>query len=234
MDQFFSAVRPMITIGGLDHFIYLVIIIALTAITIIFRDSIKTHEGKVMAVILIIALLQRILSLVYYVSIGEYTLGESLPLHICRLVCILIIVQFFVRKAWLDQLIFFWGVFAYASFIYPADISPLTHILGVTFVILHSLNILFPLIRHYTVGFMPTFKGAALAAFLFVIYLPLMAMFNVWTNGNYFYLVERPFLHGMGDVPYFFINLFGVCIGFLIIGGVFSVMTGKRNSSWEK
>lgn len=228
MEQFFNAVRPIITIGGFDHFIYLFIIVNLFIITIRCRNSIRKYSNRVMFGILVIALLQRILSIDYYIYIENYTLGESLPLHICRLVCILIIIQFFIRKDWLDQLIFFWGIFAYASFIYPDDISPLTHILGVTFVLLHSLNILFPLIRYYTVGFVPTFRGAGVSAAIFIIYLPTMVLLNFWTDGNYFYLSERPFLHNMNNIPYFLINLFGVCIGFLVIGALFSVINKKR------
>lgn len=234
MERFFSAVRPIVTMGGIHHFIYLVIIVALLLFIITFRRQLRTHEKVIMAGILVIAILQRILSFTYFAYIDAYTLAESLPLHICRLVCILIIIQFFLKKDWLDQVIFFWGLFAYASFIYPVDISPPTHVMGITFVILHSLNILFPLVRHFTAGFMPSFKGSVIAAALFAVYLPLMAIFNEWTGGNYFYMVERPFFYDMADVPYFLINFFGVCTAFLLIGLIFSVLTKNISGRIKK
>ncbi|MGY3771591.1 TIGR02206 family membrane protein [Tetragenococcus solitarius] len=221
MEQFFSAARPEIAIGGKDHFLYLFIIIILFILLVSFRHQLKAHKKAVMLTTLILALLQRGLSFTYFIYIREYTLAESLPLHICRLVCLLIIFQFFLRKDWLDQLIFFWGLFAYGSFIYPIEISPLTHVMGVTFVLLHSLNLLFPLVRYFTVGFIPSFKGSIIASVAFAIYLPTVAVFNAWAGGNYFYLVERPFFYTMAELPYFFINLIGVCLAFLTIGIIF-------------
>lgn len=225
MEQFFNGARPEITIGGKDHFLYLFIIIALFILLFCYQRQVKIHEKTVMRVVLLLALIQRGLSLTYFIYIGEYTLAESLPLHICRLVCLFIIFQFFLRKDWLDQIIFFWGLFAYASFVYPVDISPLTHVMGVTFVLLHSLNILFPLVRHFAVGFLPSFKGSVIATASFFVYLPVMIGFNSWSGGNYFYLVERPFFYNMPNIPYFLLNLFGVCLAFLTIGFIFDKVT---------
>lgn len=178
MNQFFSAVQPEIIVGGTEHFLYLSIIIGLFIFIISFRHQFKLHEKTIMIGILVLALLQRGLSFVYFVYIGEYTLAQALPLHICRLVCLLIIAQFFLRKDWLDQVIFFWGLFAYASFIYPVEISPLTHIMGITFVLLHSLNVLFPVVRHFTTGFTPSFKGSVIAAVSFTVYLPMVNLIS--------------------------------------------------------
>ncbi|AYW47466.1 TIGR02206 family membrane protein [Tetragenococcus koreensis] len=229
MDQFFNAARPEITIGGKDHFLYLFIIIALLTLLFCYQRQVKIYEKTVMWIVLLLALIQRGLSLAYFISIGEYTLAEALPLHICRLVCLFIILQFFLQKDWLDQIIFFWGLFAYASFVYPVEISPLTHVMGITFVLLHSLNILFPLVRYFTVGFVPSFRGSLLAVVLFAIYLPLVAVFNELTDGNYFYLVERPFFHNMASLPYFLLNFFGVSIAFLMVGLVFDKIGKARD-----
>lgn len=227
MDQFFSFGSPLVTIGDIYHFTYLVIIVVLVIATVYFRNSIKKYEKAVMIGILLITILQWVVGNAYHVYFGTYTLEESLPLHICRLVCLLIIIQFFLRKNWLDQVIFFWGLFAYGAFIYPVDISRPTHITGITFLILHSLNVLFPLIRYFTVGFLPTFKGSMIASALFAVYLPAMAVTNRWLDSNYFYIEDRPFFHDMGNLTYFLVNLIGVCVSFLIIGWIFQRMTYK-------
>ena len=228
MDGFFSRVPPVIDVGSTEHFIYLALIIGLLAVIVYFRDYIKHRKG-VMTAVLITAVIQRVLSNSYYIFSAGYPIDEALPLYICRLVCLFIIIQFFIRNKWLDQVIFYWGLFAYGSFIYPVDISSPVHITGITFVILHGLIIVFPLIRHYTSGFVPGLKGAVISALLFAVYMPLVSAFSNMVGGNYFYTNERPFLHNMGDMNYFLLNLFGVCTAFIIIGLMFSVLSRKLN-----
>lgn len=222
MTQFFHPVPPVITIGSTEHFIYLAVIIMMITLIICFRSYIKQHVKMVMMMVLVTAVFQRVLSNIYYVFIVSYPIEEALPLYICRLVCLLIILQCFIRNKWLDQLIFYWGLFAYGSFIYPVDISSPAHITGITFLILHGLIISFPLIRYYTTGFVPNIKGALLSAGMFLIYMPLVVWFSRRVDGNYFYTEQRPFLHEWSDAGYLLFNLIGVCTGFLIAGLIFT------------
>lgn len=222
MSQFFNPVPPVITIGSTEHFIYLAVIVVIITLIIRFRKLIKQHTNTVMMMVLFTAIIQRILSNIYYVFIVGYPIEEALPLYICRLVCLFIILQCFIRNKWLDQLIFYWGLFAYGSFIYPVDISSPVHITGITFLILHGLIITFPLIRYYTSGFIPNIKGALLSAGLFLIYMPLVVWFSRRVDGNYFYTEQRPFLHDLSDTGYLLFNLIGVCTGFLIVALMFT------------
>src|SRR5699024_11520297 len=89
-----------------------------------------------------------------------------------------IILQFFIKKDVLDQMIFYWGIFAYASFIYPVGISSPFHMLGISFFILHTLIILYPMLRHLVTGFYPTVKGAIVSSVFFMIYITLMHLLN--------------------------------------------------------
>lgn len=227
MDQFFSLRSPNVIVGDMYHFINLIIIILLVASVIYFRKNVKKYSEVVMAGVLFAVIFQWLLGNAFLIYAGYLTLEESLPLHICRLVGLLIIIQFFARKNWLDQVIFYWGLFAYGAFIYPVDISRVTHVTGVTFLMLHSLNVLFPLIRYFTSGFIPSFKGAVTASLLFALYLPVMALVNRWLDSNYFYIERRPFFHEMGNLTYFLVNLFGVIISILIIGYIFERITKK-------
>ena len=106
MQSFLDPNAQTVQIGDFNHVIYLAGISIILFLLFKFRNQIKENPVRVMLGILIFAVVQRIVSVSYYVIVGEFTVTDSLPLHICRVVCYLIIIQFFVKKKWLDQIIF--------------------------------------------------------------------------------------------------------------------------------
>jgi hypothetical integral membrane protein (TIGR02206 family) len=217
MQSFLDPNAPLVQIGDMNHLMYLIGISVILFTVFTFRKQIKEYPKQVMLGILIVAVVQRIISASYYFIVGEFTVTDSLPLHICRVVCYLIIIQFFVRKPWLDQVIFYWGIFAYASFVYPVGISPAIHMLGISFFMLHSLIIIYPIIRSFINGFVPSIRGALQAAVTFAVYLTCMQLLNNAIGSNYFYTEDRPFLNDLSEPVYFFLNMFGIGIGFVIV-----------------
>lgn len=234
MQSFLDPNAQMVQIGDFNHVIYLLGISIILFLLFKFRTWIKEKSGRVMLGILIFAVVQRIVSVSYYVLAGEFTVTDSLPLHICRAVCYLIIIQFFVKQKWLDQVIFYFGLFAYASFIYPVDISPALHMLGISFFMLHSLIIVYPIIRYFTNGFVPSLKGAFQSAILFAVYLTGMQLLNNAIGSNYFYTEDRPFMHDLSDPLYFFVNMFGIGLGFVIVSLILSFIINLFNSRKRK
>lgn len=234
MHWFLDSSASTVQIGDINHIIYLIGFSIVMFVLFKFRHQIKEHPKRVMLGILIFAVVQRIVSASYYVLVGEFTVTDSLPLHICRVVCYLIIIQFFVKQKWLDQVIFYFGIFAYASFVYPVGISPAMHMLGISFFMLHSLIIVYPIIRYFTVGFMPTVRGAFQSAIIFSIYLTGMQLLNNAINSNYFYTEDRPFFHDLSEPVYFFLNMFGVGIGFVIVSLIIRVIVSFLESKIKK
>src|SRR5699024_7644085 len=115
-------------------------------------------------------------------------------------------------------MIFYWGIFAYASFIYPVGISSPFHMLGISFFILHTLIILYPMLRHLVTGFYPSGRGAIVSSAFLMIYITLMHVLNRSIGRNYFYTIDRPFCHDMPELTYFLVNLIGVSSGFILVG----------------
>lgn len=235
MQSFLDPNAQTVQIGDINHVSYLIGIAIVLFLLFKFRHLIKEYPKKVMLSVVVFAVVQRIVSASYYFLVGEFTVTDSLPLHICRLVCYLIIIQFFVRKQWLDQVIFYWGIFAYASFIYPVGISPAFHMLGFSFFMLHSLIIVYPMVRYLITGFVPSLKGSFQAAIIFAVYLTCMQLLNNAIGSNYFYTEDRPFLHDLSEPVYFFLNMFGIGIGYvvvaLIINLVISLVKSRKNKS---
>ncbi len=230
MQSFLDPNAQMVQIGDFNHVIYLLGISIIMFLLFKFRHQIKENSVRVMFGILIFAVVQRIVSVSYYIIVGEFTVTDSLPLHICRLVCYLIIIQFFVKRKWLDQVIFYFGLFAYASFIYPVGISPALHMLGISFFMLHSLIIVYPIIRYFTNRFVPSLRGALQSAILFAVYLTGMQLLNNTIGSNYFYIEDRPFMHDLSDPVYFFLNMFGIGIGFVIVALIVRLSINLFNS----
>lgn len=234
MQSFLDPEAPLVQIGDLNHVIYLAGIFVILFMLFKFRYQIKENPKTAMLGILIFAIVQQIISSSYYILADEFTVTDSLPLHICRVVCYLIIIQYFAERKWLDQIIFYFGLFAYASFIYPVGISPALHMLGLSFFMLHSLIIVYPIIRYFTSGFAPSLRGAFQSAILFAVYLTGMQLLNNAIGSNYFYTEERPFLHDLSEPVYFLLNMFGIGIGFVIVALLIHLVINYVKHKTEK
>lgn len=234
MQSFLDPEAPLVQIGDLNHVIYLAGIFIILFMLFKFCYQIKENPKMAMLGILIFAIVQQIISSSYYILADEFTVTDSLPLHICRVVCYLIIIQYFAERKWLDQIIFYFGLFAYASFIYPVGISPALHMLGLSFFMLHSLIIVYPLIRYFTKEFVPSLRGALQSAVLFAVYLTSMQLLNNAIGSNYFYTEERPFLHDLSEPVYFFLNMFGIGIGFVIVALLIHLVNNYVKHKTEK
>ena len=218
MNSFVDPNAQTITLASIEQFAYILAFFLVASLLYVNRHRLKGNPKKLMLGILIIAVIQRLISGFYYYFFLDYTIVESLPLHIFRLVCYFIILQFFIKKDVLDQIIFYWGIFAYASFIYPVGISSPFHMLGISFFILHTLIILYPMLRYLVTGFYPSVRGAIVSSVFFMIYITLMHLLNKSIGSNYFYTIDRPFWKDMPELTYFLVNLIGVSSGFILVG----------------
>jgi len=217
MDRVINPAEPFVEPGDVSYFAYLVLLILCFYVIYRMRSGISGNAQKVLFVFLIISIGQRILINTWYLINDDYSLAYSLPFQICRVVIWLIIIQYFVRKDFLNQAIFYMGLFAYAAFIYPVGIHPVWHMAGWAFFILHAANVLFPFAMHYAVGFVPSLKGVFQAYLIFVAYFFFVYFLNPVVGGNYFFIDNRPFFHDMGEGMYVTVNLAGTLLGFLAV-----------------
>lgn len=227
MNWFWDEAVPYIEVGGAGHFIYILLLI--TVFTIFFRNR-ESFNGKLGIIYLTFSILGFIHQLMitgWYIFETGFDMRDAMPLHICRVVIWVIILQPLTRSHSMNNIIFFFGLYAYGSFGLPIAIHPPFHFVGWTFVLLHTVIIIYPFIIHWATGWIPTFKGALQSFGVFLIYFTVVLIVNAIVDGNYFYMDERPFLHEMAEVPYMLLNaastlgifmlglfLSGVLIGF--------------------
>lgn len=105
------------------------------------------------------------------------------------------------------DIVFYFGLFAYGSFALPIAIHPLTHALGISYLINHSLTLLLPFIAWFAFDWRPSRKNLHMAMLYFVFYFIIAVGANALFDGNYFYLVKRPFLQQMNVYIYYSITV---------------------------
>ena len=217
MDRMINPDTPYIEPGDFSYFLYMFLLAVAAYVIYRLRFNVSRNTSLTLLIFLLISVFQRALINSWYLINDDYSLSYSLPFQICRVIIWLIIIQFFVRKDFLNQTIFYIGLFAYAAFFYPIGIHPVWHMAGWAFFILHAANVLFPLAIHFAMGFIPSLKGVFQAYVIFAVYFLFVHFLNPLVGGNYFFINNRPFFHDMNEALYVIVNLAGTFIGFITV-----------------
>ncbi len=207
MNTFLDPNVPYIKLFGIEHLINVVIIMSLFVLIILNRNKLKTYSKQLRTVLLILTIFQQILLYSWYALETGFDLGQALPLHLCRISTLLSIVYFITLNQNIMDIVFYFGLFAYGSFALPIAIHPLTHALGISYIINHSLTLLLPFIAWFAFDWRPKRKNLHLSIILFLFYFIIAVGANALFDGNYFYLVKRPFLQQMNVYIYYSITL---------------------------
>lgn len=217
---------PIDILGG-HHLLYLSILFIFSLLLFLNPQSVKQHRKTITKTILVVSLLQQMLLYGYFIIFDKFTLAESLPLHLSRITTLLIILYILLRKRVLFSLITYFSLFAWLSFLVPTDIQPITHPLGISFLINHVITVLIPfyIIIAYQIKIKSSDKYIAFASF--IVYLMTVYFINPILGGNYFYLVQKPIFKTMSGPLYLFFVIVGTFIFFTIGEKVFKAVERK-------
>lgn len=193
METFLDPHPDFIPVGGRDHLIYVLGLLTVAAALIAGRRWVREHVTRVRWVLLGVLLAQQITLYGFYAATG-WLWAESLPLHISRVSAILVLVYLATGSRRVMDVLFFFGLWAWASFSYPQNIQPVDNILGVSFWINHVLTLLVPFFAVITTSWRPTVRALWRAYGWFLAYVVVAVVANALTGGNYFYQREQPVL----------------------------------------
>ncbi|MFD1851681.1 TIGR02206 family membrane protein [Oceanobacillus bengalensis] len=205
-----------IQILSIDHIIYLFILAISLAVLILYRNKVKRNRKQIAACFLILSILQQILLYSWYIFETGFDVSESLPLQICRISTLLGIWFLVTKNIKVLEIMFYFGLFAYGSFLYPSRIHPVYHVMGISFVVNHVITILLPYFGYIAYQWRPKFKGFLKAYLLFLVYFAFVYVLNPFIDGNYFYLKYRPFFNEWPNYIYVPVVLIVVFIGFYL------------------
>lgn len=231
MNSWWSAGVDYIKPFTLQHLVYIAIVLAVLAAMIVFRNKLKPNAKKITAVVLTVSILQQILLYSWYVFETGYDVSDSLPLHLCRITGLLGVYFLITKNTKVLDLIFYFSLFAYGSFLYPQRIYPITHSMGLSFLISHMITLLLPYYGSKITNWRPTLRGVVKTYLVFVVYFFFVYFFNPLVDGNYFYLKYRPFFGSWPDLAYLPAVLAVTLIGFFAAFGVVNYFGGRAGRS---
>lgn len=192
-----------IEIFGPNHLFYFIVLIIFTALLFTNQTYIRKHSNTISKVIVVISILQQFLLYGSYALLGEFTLQESLPFHISRINTILGIIFLFTKSKTLFNIVAYFSVFAWLSFIVPANIEPITHPRGVSFLTNHVITLLLPFYGMIAYGYNVQASARKTVIGWFLLYFVFVAFFNPLVNGNYFYLRDKPIFASLPNIIYY-------------------------------
>lgn len=179
-----------------QHAIYLGIFLVVLALILTQHRKIRERVEPILGTSLALSIMQVILLYGSYIAEG-FNWAEGLPLHISRVSTFIGILWLVTRKQAFMDVLFFFGLYAYGSFIYPSRVHPITHPIGISFLTNHIITILLPIIAVIAFDWRPTKRAYWRSVACFLIYLVLAMITNAWTGGNYFYMTKRVALQNL-------------------------------------
>lgn len=215
-----------IQILGLDHFIYLSVLAVFGILLFYFQSFIENNRLQLTKIIFCISLAQQFILYGSYILLGEFSLAESLPLHISRINTILGLIFLATRSQQSFNFITYFSVFAWLSFLLPSKVEPITHIRGISFLINHVITLLLPFygLIAYKMTLQRKYRDKVIIYFL--LYFMIVAIVNPLIDGNYFYLKDKPVLSSLPNTVYYPLAILASLILFFLIEGIF--MTIQR------
>lgn len=147
----------------------------------------------------------------YFVYQGIWTLQDSLPFHLCRIMSFNAIVLLFTRNQIAFELLLFLGmVGGFHSLMTPELTHGINLLLLIDYFLVHGALIAAPLYCVFVLGMRPR-KMGWLKSFLYLqFFVVAVALVDYLLGANYMYLaikpeVNNPFL--IGEWPYYIIGL---------------------------
>lgn len=193
METFLDPDPGFIPIGGREHLVYVLGLLAVAAALLAGRGWVREHAAAVRRVLLVVVVAQQLLLYGFYATTA-WSWADSLPLHVSRVSSLLVLVYLVTGSRRVMDVLFFFGLWAWTSFAYPQNVQPPHHVLGVSFWVNHVITLLMPFLAVITTGWRPTVRGLWRSYGWFLGYVVLAVVANALTGGNYFYQRDQPVL----------------------------------------
>lgn len=191
---------PFIEPFSLQHLLYILIVSVFLIVMLSKQDAVKDNRERVAVIFLVVSLFQQVLLYSWYAIEMNFDLSEALPFHISRVTSLIGLYFLWSKNLKIVDVLVYFSLFAYGSFLYPQRIYPMNHVIGLTYLISHAVNILLPFFAYIAYGWRPTKRGMIKAYVFFLLYFVFVYLFNPLVDGNYFYLKYRPFFHEWPDI----------------------------------
>jgi hypothetical integral membrane protein (TIGR02206 family) len=179
-----------------NHLLALGIIILVLVYIFLNRDAFENEKRrnrfrKVLGVVLI---LQQSLLYFWYVTSGNFTLGETLPLYTCRIAIFLCIGMLMCESYKCFELAYFWGIAGGIMALMTPDTSGFgfPHLMFVQFFVGHGGMIISLIFMILVYEYKPTKESIYRSSRWTLVYFAIVGVLNYLVDGNYSYLRAKP------------------------------------------
>jgi hypothetical integral membrane protein (TIGR02206 family) len=228
MNYIVDANVPYISLFGNEHFFYFLSIIGLLTFILVNRTKLKKYRRLIRTSLISLSIFQQVLLYGWYWLIMDFNFSHALPLHLCRISTLIGIAYLILKKSILMDFVFYYGLFTYFSFLLPFSIYPPYHVMGVSYLINHAITLILPFIAWYTWGWKPKYSNLPYVIIGFLVYFNLILWVNDSVQGNYFYLVNRPFLKDLPTFAYNSLAILVTLVGFMLAYWLIHIFTNKK------
>ena len=206
-----NSLHHVIPVGSREWLLLNVVFWSIFIITLVasknFTDENKKRLGKILG---LIALLNFVVSQVWQITQGTWSLETSLPLQLCSLSQLLVGYTMFTGKQLAYEFLLCWGAGAVHAFLTPEITTGGSLFSHVDYTISHGMIILGSVYATMRMGFSPR-EGSWKRVFLYTqIVLPVIGFVNWLVDANYMFLAQKPDAENpliIGDWPYYIIGL---------------------------
>lgn len=202
MHQFFDPTPGWITVGGVDHLMYVLALALVAFLLVTQRRWVRARSRQLRGAVLVASVLQQTTLYGMYAWTG-WDWGESLPLHISRVSAILCVVYLATGSKRVMNVLFYFSLFAWISFSYPQEVWPFWNLFGWTFLVNHVITLLMPVLAWVTSDWRPSRPALWRAYGWMVVYSLVALSANAVTGGNYFYQRSMPVFGAVGQPWYY-------------------------------
>lgn len=206
---FYASDAPFIKPYSAAHIWYLLFCFAVIFLVLFYKEKLQKNADTLGKVLLWVILFQQMWLYGGFLVFGQFTLKESLPMHICRWASILAVFYFITKKQFFLDVVCYLSPYALSSFFYPKNVYHLLHFQGISYMINHLVTVLIPIIAIAVFRWLPSWKAFLNASCTYLVFLALANLANKLTGGNYYYLTDRPFLKAL---PLWFYCLLATCL----------------------
>lgn len=200
---------------SVTHIITIIVMILINVIIILYfrkkkNDKLNKRFCHILAVFM---LFNEIAYTIWSVVTGDWSPGYSLPLHLCDMAMFFSVAMLISKNYFLYEITYFWGIGGSLQTLITPDLYPYSfpHFIYFNFFFAHGAIVTAVLFMTFVEGFRP-FKKSILKAIIFTnIYMAIISVVNILTDGNYMFLCHKPnsasIIDYLGPWPWYILGL---------------------------
>ncbi|MFI3163993.1 MAG: TIGR02206 family membrane protein [Bacillota bacterium] len=243
--KFFAKIEVEETFNAFatPHIVALLLMLAVIALLIIFKNKINASEKKVNALrytFATIFILQQIAYTVWKTYVGEYSLGEILPCHLCAMTIYMSVYSLLSRDKRLHPVIYFTGFCGALQALLTPSMGGYNfpHFRFFEYFTSHTTIIIVIVFFLVTDGININLKSFVKSFGILQILGVFAMIVNLLTGGNYMFLAYKPdsssIFNLLADWPYYILQLEAVALIFMALFSLpYVIKNGKEFFKWQ-